>query len=130
MKRFATAAAIMALVALAAAVSGPVQARPYHWRGDFHARDIDHWRHGRWHHGHHGGRLGWWWVLGPAWYYYPAPIYPYPEIYLPPVEIETVPVPVGPPTVQYWYYCDSYNQYYPYAPNCPAGWRAVPAQPK
>jgi hypothetical protein len=23
--------------------------------------------------------MGWWWVIGPAWYLYPAPIYPYPD---------------------------------------------------
>jgi hypothetical protein len=23
--------------------------------------------------------VGWWWVIGPAWYLYPAPIYPYPD---------------------------------------------------
>ena len=28
-----------------------------------------------------------------------------------------------------WYYCDSAKAYYPYAANCPEGWRTVPATP-
>ena len=25
----------------------------------------------------------------------------------------------------YWYWCDAYQQYYPYVGACPSGWRAV-----
>jgi len=37
----------------------------------FHAVDPGRWRGGYWHHGEHGGRFGWWWVVGDGWYFYP-----------------------------------------------------------
>ena len=59
-----------------------------HWgHGDiarFHERDLDRWHGGHWFHGKHFGRLGWWWVVGGAWYFYPAPVCPYPDPYVPP----------------------------------------------
>jgi hypothetical protein len=55
--------------------------------------------------------------VGPDWYWYSEPVYPYPDPYLPPGA-----------TPGYWYYCDFYRQYYPYVGACPSGWRAVPAQ--
>src|SRR5438105_36452 len=61
--------------------------------GHFHAVDPGRWPGGHWHHGFHGGRPGWWWVVGDGWYYYPNATYPYP---------------------QYWYYCPSAGAYYPY----------------
>lgn len=96
------------------------------WHGDirqFHQRDLPRWRGGYWHHGVHDGRLGWWWVIGSLWYFYPRPFYPYPDPYTPPVIIQQ------PPPVQYWYYCSSAGAYYPYVPSCPEGWRIVPANP-
>lgn len=105
------------------------------WHGDireFHHRDLPHWRGGHWHHGVHDGRLGWWWVVGSLWYFYPRPFYPYPDPYTPPVVIipQTSPVVPGPaPQAQNWYYCPSANGYYPYVPSCPEGWRMVPATP-
>lgn len=77
------------------------------------------WRGGHWAHGHHGGRLGWWWVVGPSWYYYPAPVYPYPPELL-------VPLPAP---VQYWYYCEALRGYYPNVSACPTLWKAIPATP-
>jgi hypothetical protein len=88
----------------------------------FHDRDFGVWRTGRWYHGPHGGRLGWWWVLGNAWYYYPQPIYPYPDPYTPPV---VVPPPPGPPR-QVFYYCPRPRGYFPYVQACTVPWRAVP----
>jgi hypothetical protein len=88
----------------------------------FHDRDFDVWRTGRWYQGRHGGRLGWWWVLGNAWYYYPQPVYPYPDPYTPPV---AVPPPPGPPR-QVFYYCPRPHGYFPYIPACTVPWRAVP----
>lgn len=38
------------------------------------------WRGGRWHHGWHAGRQGWWWLVAGVWYLYSAPIYPFPEL--------------------------------------------------
>jgi hypothetical protein len=108
----------------------------------FYVHDEHHWATGHWYHGFHGGRLSWWWVVGPAidtalWYSYPGPIYPYPDPYAPPTVV-VVPAPaqtqmappvneLPPPTV--WYYCKSSNQYYPYVANCPEGWKTVPATP-
>lgn len=95
------------------------------WHGDirhFHDRDFDHWRAGRWYHGRHTGRLGWWWIVGGTWYFYPAPVYPYPNPYLPPT---VAPPPAAAPV---WYYCANPPGYYPYVPQCAAPWQAVPAQ--
>lgn len=108
---------------------------PYHrfdGHGDmqrFHTEDFPRWRAGRWYHGLHGNRLGWWWVIGDAWYLYPEPAYPYPDPYTPPF-------PDRPPAPgaegdepQYWYFCESAQGYYPYVDACPEGWQLVPAQP-
>jgi len=40
--------------------------------------EIGIWRGGIWRHEWHDGRYGWWWLVDGYWYYYPAPIYPYP----------------------------------------------------
>lgn len=73
------------------------------------------WHGGHWHHGAYGGRNGWWWVVGPSWYYYPAPAYPYPSPY---------PAPPG-----YLLYCPSFVAYYPAVTVCPGGWSLTPAGP-
>jgi len=110
------------------------------WHGDirhFERHDLHTWRSGEWHHGRHGGRLGWWWVAAGAWYFYPQPVYPYPDPYLPPVVVvqpttTPAPQPVAPviqPPTQNWYYCKASKAYYPYVSNCPAGWKTVPATP-
>lgn len=109
----------------------------------FGEHDLKVWRGGRWHHGRHEGRFGWWWIAAGIWYFYPAPAYPYPDPYIPPVTIinrsppvivQQVPAPtpvqpLSPPPVQSWYYCGSAKGYYPYVPDCPEAWRSVPAQP-
>jgi hypothetical protein len=91
----------------------------YHpgWHGDIHHFDHGYWEGGHWWHGTYGARLGWWWIAGPDWYWYPAPIYPYPDPYVPPG--------MAPGS---WYWCDFYRQYYPFVGACPSGWRAVPAR--
>jgi hypothetical protein len=92
------------------------------WQGDrghpFPRYDIDRWHSGGWRHEWHDGRLGWWWTVGPQWYYYPAPVYPYPNPYVPP----SIPAPVGP----MWYYCGAPAGYYPYVGRCSVQWQAVP----
>ena len=127
-------------------VSGPARADDFHdhdhhghgpaphawWHGDihhFHEHDIIVWRAGRWFHGPHGGRLGWWWIVGGVWYFYPTPIYPYPDPYQPPGPpvIVAPPVQAPPQEQQYWYYCRNPEGYYPYVPQCRSGWEAVPA---
>ena len=122
------------------------QHREGHWEGReihrFGEHDLRIWREGRWHHGRHEGRLGWWWVVAGVWYFYPSPVYPYPDPYTPPVTVinQQPPVvvapqapaptqPQSPPPAQSWYYCDSAKGYYPYVPSCPEAWRSVPAQP-
>lgn len=83
---------------------------------------------GYWHHGYHDGHLGWWWVAGATWLFYPQPVYPYP-----PVVVQQAPEPVvqaaPQPATQSWYYCDSAKAYYPYVQSCAEGWRSVPATP-
>lgn len=95
--------------------------------GRFHEHDWALWHNGRWFHGDHEGRLGWWWIAGGLWYFYPYPVYPYPDPYLPP----DLPVPAvpPPPTPSAWYYCDAAHGYYPYVSACPEGWRAVAPNP-
>lgn len=108
------------------------------WHGDFrHFDRHDHrlWRRGGWRQSWHDGRFGWWWIAGGEWFFYPQPIYPYPDpyVYAP---IQTVVVQPSPPQTiapqpvqQLWYFCDAANGYYPYVASCPGGWRAVPATP-
>ena len=97
--------------------SGPSGAWSAHgaWHGDIGHFDIDRWRGGHWWNGPYGGRVGWWWIVGPDWYWYPAPLGVYPDPYTPPGAAPG-----------YWYWCDAYQQYYPYVGACPSGWRAVP----
>jgi hypothetical protein len=87
------------------------------WHGDIHNFDHGHWRGGHWWHGGYGGRDGWWWIVGPDWYWYSAPVYPYPDAYVPPGM-----------TSGYWYWCEQYQDYYPNVGACPSGWQAEPAQ--
>lgn len=99
---------------------------PAPYRGDIHRfvdRDAHVWRGGRWQHDRHRGRFGWWWVVGGLWYFYPQPVYPYPDPFSP------GDVDDGPGAASgYWYYCRSAGQYYPYVTDCPEGW--VPVVPE
>jgi hypothetical protein len=106
------------------------------WHGGierFHERDFHVWREGHWEHRYNDGRYGWWWLAAGSWYFYPAPVYPYPDPYQPPVVVTPpvviAPSPAAPPPPQYWYYCDPAGGYYPDIPVCPSGWRVVPAAP-
>jgi hypothetical protein len=92
---------------------------------------------GYWHHGWRGGYYGWWWVAGPTWYLYSAPVYAG-GVYAVPseaplqvIEGGTIGEERSAPTqsTQYWYYCDSPAGYYPYVKECGSEWRPVPAQP-
>ena len=130
MRKFFALAASAAF--LAAGLGGAAQAQRHdepwhgdrHWHGDIHAfhdRDIGYWRAGHWFHGRHDGMQGWWWVVGPTFYFYPAPVYPYPDPYVPPVASAAPPGPS-------WYYCANPQGYYPYVPRCSVPWQAVPVQ--
>lgn len=87
---------------------------PNRWHGDVGRFDRSRWSHGGWHHERHNGRLGWWWVVGPDWYFFDFPVYPYPDAFYPPDE------PTG-----WWFWCPSLQEYYPYVTNCPGGWERV-----
>jgi hypothetical protein len=87
------------------------------WHGNIQHFDHGRWQGGHWWHGNYGGRLGWWWIVGPDWYWYPEAIYPYPNPLVPSGQAPG-----------FWYWCDAYQQYYPYVGACPSGWRAVPPQ--
>jgi hypothetical protein len=123
------------------------------WHGGpmrhFNEHEMRLWRGGRWLHARHDGRLGYWWIVGGVWYFYPQPVYPYPDPYMPPVVLEQQPpVVVAPqppvvvqqqapvvtapqaPQAQNWYYCEDSKTYYPYVNNCASGWKQVPATPK
>jgi hypothetical protein len=99
--------------------------RDTHWGGDIHHfkdRDNRYWRAGHWWHGNHGGRAGWWWVVGNGWYFYPQPVYPAPNPFTPPLVVTA-----GPPE-KFWYYCRHPAGYYPYVPECFSTWNAVPVR--
>ncbi|HXQ51795.1 MAG TPA: hypothetical protein VN802_11925 [Stellaceae bacterium] len=121
------ARALLAACLVVFALGGAAMAqRDDHWRGGgdmhrFHEHDFDRWRGGSWFHGPHEGRDGWWWIVGPDWYFYPAPVYPYPDPYLPPVVAAPAPQPS-------WYYCTNPQGYYPYVPRCTVPWQPVPAR--
>ncbi len=121
------AAGIVAI--LSSAMAPTAMAEGWHDRhGDFrhfNDRDLHVWSGGHWVHDRHNGRLGWWWVVGGGWYFYPAPVYPYPNPYVPPV-VAAPPAPDASP--QYWYYCASSRAYYPYVTSCPGGWMQVVPQ--
>ncbi|HEY3916868.1 MAG TPA: hypothetical protein VGL83_03705 [Stellaceae bacterium] len=108
---------------------GPDRHVENHWHGNdihrFHDRDEAIWRGGRWFHGAHSGRAGWWWIVGGDWYFYPAPVYPYPNPLVPPLAVAPPPAPV--PNAAYWYYCPNPAGYYPYVPACPTPWQPVQA---
>jgi hypothetical protein len=78
---------------------------------------FNRWRTGHWWRGNYEGRLGAWWIVGPDWYWYPT-------------EVAVIPDPYTPPgmTPGYWYWCDPYQQYYPYVGACPTPWRQVTPQ--
>ncbi len=94
--------------------------------------DYNAWRHGYWYHGSRSGRFAWWWYAGGIWYPYAAPVYPYPNPYVPPTVIvqQTPPAQPLPPPAQSWYYCPNPQGYYPYVPQCSVPWQPVPATPQ
>jgi hypothetical protein len=114
---------IVVLLLLGAAAPAFAQHRDEGWRDRdihrFHDHDFARWRGGHWVHSWHGGRFGWWWTVGPDWYYYPRAVYPYPDPYTP---------PYAAPGARAWYYCPPAQSYYPYVATCPVPWQPVPAR--
>lgn len=128
---FAAAMAILAASAAAPALADPHDWHDHGWQDhgwhdhdihNFRGPDFDRWRGGHWYHGWHEGHLGWWWQVGPVWYSYPQPVYPYPDPYVPPYVAQAA------PSSSVWYYCPPSRAYYPYVPTCPVPWQIVPAQ--
>lgn len=101
----------------------------------FHDFDFHVWQGGHWVHDWHSNHFGWWWVVGGAWLFFNAPVYPYPDPYVPStVIVQTAPAPAPAPVVaapapSYWYYCPSAQNYYPYVTQCPVSWEQVPSTP-
>jgi len=120
------AAFVIALLGLA--VAPVLQAQAYGWGG------------GHWIHDRHEGRLGWWWVVGPAWTFYPRPypvyVTPAPQTVIveqpaaqPQVVMAAPPAPqamTAPPApaqvIPVMYYCRATETYYPETMTCPGGW--------
>jgi len=103
--------------------------------GRFNGRDFAHltaqdraaWQHGHWHHGWRHGHWGWWWGVGDFWFFYPEPIYPYPD-YIGSAEYYDYYDEYGTPQY-YWYHCDDPEGYYPYVQQCNGDWEPVPPVP-
>ena len=137
MKRAIVVKMLTILTLIAASICANAQHGGRRWHGGdirhFETRDRHIWRGGHWSHARYGGRLGWWWIVGPSWYFYSRPIYPYPDPYRPPTVVvlpeASSPSTSSPPTVQNWYFCEASKEYYPYVSTCPTGWKTVPAIP-
>jgi hypothetical protein len=114
---------------------------PNGYHGGYPRYSEGQWRGGAWRHDWHGGQYGWWWTIGPNWYAFPAPVYPYPTYPTYPPVMQAVPVSppavvvappppplaTGQPPTQFWYFCDTSHAYYPYVSDCNVPWREVPA---
>jgi hypothetical protein len=126
------AVAGLALLGGAASVPAMPAAADYWHHGYFHGGP-GAWHAGYWHNGWYGGRFGWWWIAGGSWYWYNAPVYPYPsavsEVYVTPPA--TVALPQAAQAPQMWYYCDNPAGYYPYVQTCGQPFRpVVPTAPQ
>jgi hypothetical protein len=88
--------------------------RPNNWHGGMSDFNLSIWQGGMWRNELHNGRAGWWWVIGPDWFAFDEPVYPYPDLYTPFGE------PIG-----WWYWCDASQEYYPYVTFCAVPWESV-----
>ncbi len=89
--------------------------------------DLHSWRRGEWRHVWHDGHLAWWWYVDGLWFFYPAPIYPYPG-YIGSTYYYDYYGEYGTPAY-YWYYCEDPPGYYPYIQQCNGPWEPVPPTP-
>ena len=108
-------------VAVGANISvGNVGYRGYHGWG----------HHGRWRHPVRGPRFYWGGsvVIGP---WYPYSYYAAPPVVVqqpPPVYVQPAPPVYVQPAqeqIEFWYYCQNPQGYYPYIKSCPGGWMKV-----
>ena len=122
----------LATALMVASAATPALAERNHWHDHdihrFHEHDYARWRSGRWVHGPHQGREGWWWTINGNWYFYRAPVYPFPDPYIPSV-IYTEPVPAAPVPAapNFVYYCPDPAGYYPYVIDCYNAWQRMPS---
>jgi len=108
------------------------QGRPGHDLGQFNGHSYrrftpverDQWRGGQWRHERHNGYLGWWWVVAGEWFFYPAPIYPYPMYVGPDYYYDYY--QYYPEPSYYWYWCDDPEGYYPEVQTCNVPWQTLP----
>jgi hypothetical protein len=112
---------------------GPISGTPHfmfthHDFGHFTPDEHLNWTGGHWNHAWHNGRFGWWWFAGGLWYFYDAPIYPYPGYVSDYYADDDQPGP-GYQQGPAWYYCSNPPGYYPYVQNCGTPWQPVPATP-
>lgn len=84
------------------------------------------WTSGYWRHEWHNNLYGWWWVVGGIWYFYAAPVYPYP-LYVSDYSWQEPLSPIYPSG--YWYYCSASQAYYPYVQTCDVPWTPVSPVP-
>lgn len=118
---------------------------------------VENWQRGYWFHGTYSGHVGWWWIVGPGWYFYETPMYPYPPASAQPVYVVQVPnapppppaAAPGPPTgtnsvlvtaptaptksngsaQAFSYYCEKSKNYFPLIKTCDGRWIATPVKP-
>ena len=117
---FKTLLAAITVTALLVSSALPAYAEYYHRGGGYGYGGGGGWHGGRWN-GRGGAALGLGLGLGllggalATAPYYPAPYYAAPGY-------GYAPAPIA-PTI--WYWCDPYQQYYPYVASCPTAWRQV-----
>lgn len=120
-----------------------------------HAYDLAwrraHWGEGHWVHDRHGGQLGWWWVVGGVWHFFPHPVaqpqmmiiqQPAPVVIAQPAPVMVAPAAPAPVVVAQqpvtpapapaavtptMYYCKATGTYYPETMTCPNGWTPITA---
>jgi hypothetical protein len=109
--------------------SGRWAYRPGYDVHGFSRPDLARWSGGRWNQTCWGGRCGWWWATGGLWYFYAAPVYPYPLVVSPitygaPIydPAYTAGVTSQAPQSTFSYYCDNPQGYYPAVPQCNTPW--------
>jgi hypothetical protein len=119
MKRARWACIFLVAMALLLGAAPPSEARPY---GQYHG-SYGHYHGGVW----IGAPFLWgapWWGGYPSWRGYPYGPPPVVIEQQPPVYIQQE------PPVQYWYYCQNPQGYYPHVRQCPGGWlQVVPSPP-
>lgn len=134
-KQYRSIAALLVLTSLGLALPSVSYAAGHRFREN-------EWRGGRWVHDRHSGRLGWWWVVGPSWYFYDRPyihthaprtviIEQAPPVTVvqaaPPAAEAPVTIAQAAPQTPVIYYCKATGTNYPETMTCPGGWSTMTA---